>query len=72
MVLVDKPGQGILPPQLENYLARNTYIEAQDYVEAMDAIREKIRCAMPNIPLKQLKVSWNESTFQIQCPFIKK
>ena len=56
VVLVEQPEPGVLPPELENYLARNTYIEAQNYVQALGVIREKIRCAMPNTPLNKLKV----------------
>ncbi len=57
VVLVDKPGPRDLPPELDNYLKRHTYIEAYNYMEEMDAIRDKMRCAMPNVALKQLKVS---------------
>ena len=57
VVLVDKPEPGILPPELDNYLMRHTYIEAHNFVQDMDVIREKIRCAMPNVALKQMKVS---------------
>ena len=56
VVLVDEPELGTLPPQLENYLARNTYIEAQNFIRDMETIREKIRCAMPNTTLRQKKV----------------
>ncbi len=54
VVLIDKPEPDMLPPHLDNYLARNTYIEAYNYIQELDVIREKIRCAMPNTPLKEL------------------
>ncbi len=57
VLVVDKPEPGMLPPQLENYLARNTYIEAHNFVHEMETIREKIRVAMPNISLKQLTLA---------------
>ncbi len=57
VVLVDKLELGILPPELDNYLLRHTYIGAHNYAQDIEVIRENIRCAMPNIPIKQIKVS---------------
>ena len=57
--MINNPDPGDLPPELENYLNRHTYIEAYNYEKNMDVIKERIRCAMPNKPLKLLKVRMN-------------
>ena len=59
VVMVNEPYPGELPPELENYLKRYTYIEAFNCDKDVDTIRERIRCAMPNMPLKQLKVNFS-------------
>ena len=56
VVLVDQPGPGDLPSQLEYYLRHHPCIVAHNPAADMETIREKIRCAMPNTPLRQLKV----------------
>ncbi len=63
IVLVDKPAPGVLPPELEDYINSHTYIEAHNYADAVDTIQGKIRCAMPNVPLKHIKVGrqWSHS-----------
>ncbi len=57
VLMIEKIYPDDLPPELENYLNRHTYIEAYYYDKEMDIIRERIRCAMPNKPLKMQKAS---------------
>ncbi len=50
--MIEKIYPDDLPPELENYLNCHTYIEAYNYEKEMEIIRERIRCAMPNKPIK--------------------
>ena len=58
VILVDHPGPDDLPSQLEFYLRHHPCILAQNLAVNMETIREKIRCAMPNTPIRQLKVRY--------------
>ena len=56
VVLVDQPRPGDLPSQLEYYLRHHPCVEANHPAANLEIIQEKIRCAMPNTPIRQLKV----------------
>ena len=57
VVLLQRPIRHDLPPELETYLKTHTYIDAQKYPNNIETIRKRIRFAMPNTPLRILKVS---------------
>ncbi len=56
VVLLERPAQNKLPPELEMYLDTHTYIDARKYADEMQTIRKRIRFAMPKVPMKQLLV----------------
>ncbi len=56
IVLLQKPLHHNLPPELDTYLKTHTYIDAQKLPLDILTIRKRIRFAMPNTPVRALKV----------------
>ncbi len=65
VVLVEKPTRNKLTPELNAYLKAHTYIDATNYEHDLETVRKRIRFAMPNIPLKQIKVRTTLQQHQI-------
>ena len=57
VVLLEKPAQNKLPPELQTYLTTHTYIDARKYADEMDTIRKRIRFAMPKLAKRMLVIT---------------
>ncbi len=55
ILLCDIPGKK-LPLEMQNYISTYTYLDARKYQQNLGNVRKRIRFAMPNLPLNQIKV----------------